>query len=67
MHCTAGVRQVVTGLSELQRTGGQVLITSMCVGSGMSSQLLRSVSYPNLHACLGMGASGLFINERVWD
>jgi len=41
-----GVRQVVTGLSELQRTGGQVLVTSMCIGSGM-------------------GAAGLFVNERV--
>lgn len=41
-----GVRQVVAGLSELQRTGGQVLVTSMCIGSGM-------------------GAAGLFVNERV--
>jgi len=41
-----GVRQVVTGLSELQRTGGKVLVTSMCIGSGM-------------------GAAGLFVNERV--
>jgi len=31
---------VVTGLSELQRTGGQVLVTSMCIGSGESSRLL---------------------------
>ena len=28
------MRQVVTGLSELQRTGGQILVTSMCIGSG---------------------------------
>jgi acetyl-CoA acetyltransferase len=27
-----GVRQVVTGLAELRRTGGKILCTSMCVG-----------------------------------
>ncbi|KAG6813260.1 hypothetical protein H0H92_012674 [Tricholoma furcatifolium] len=32
-----GVRQVVTGLAELQRTGGNLLCTSMCVGSGMGA------------------------------
>jgi acetyl-CoA acyltransferase 1 len=30
-----GTRQVVTGLSECRRTGKQVLLTSMCIGSGM--------------------------------
>jgi acetyl-CoA acyltransferase 1 len=32
----SGVRQVVTGLAELKRRGGegQVLCTSMCVGAG---------------------------------
>ncbi|KAG6022795.1 hypothetical protein E4U41_002165 [Claviceps citrina] len=30
-----GARQVVTGLSELRRTGGKMLLTSMCVGTGM--------------------------------
>ncbi|KIM85276.1 hypothetical protein PILCRDRAFT_96412 [Piloderma croceum F 1598] len=32
-----GVRQVVTGLAELRRTGGKILCTSMCVGSGMGA------------------------------
>ncbi|GLB36187.1 putative thiolase family protein [Lyophyllum shimeji] len=32
-----GVRQVVTGLAELQRTGGKLLCTSMCIGSGMGA------------------------------
>jgi len=35
-----GVRQVVTGLSELHRTRGQVLVTSMCIGSGMGAAAL---------------------------
>ncbi|PCH33582.1 putative 3-ketoacyl-CoA thiolase B [Wolfiporia cocos MD-104 SS10] len=30
-----GVRQVVTGLAELRRRGGNILCTSMCIGSGM--------------------------------
>lgn len=30
-----GARQVVTGLAELKRSGGKVLCTSMCIGSGM--------------------------------
>jgi acetyl-CoA acyltransferase 1 len=29
-----GVRQVVTGLSELAKRGQSVLCTSMCIGSG---------------------------------
>ena len=33
----AGVRQVVTGLAELSRRGGDLLCTSMCVGSGMGA------------------------------
>ncbi|KAF7970592.1 hypothetical protein HWV62_23601 [Athelia sp. TMB] len=32
-----GVRQVVTGLAQLRRTGAKVLLTSMCVGSGMGA------------------------------
>ncbi|KAI0322720.1 3-ketoacyl-CoA thiolase [Amylostereum chailletii] len=32
-----GVRQVVTGLAELRRRNGQILCTSMCVGSGMGA------------------------------
>lgn len=36
-HCTAGVRQVVTGLAELKRRNEQLLCTSMCVGSGMGA------------------------------
>ncbi|KAF8271480.1 3-ketoacyl-CoA thiolase [Lactarius quietus] len=32
-----GVRQVVTGLEELRRRNGQLLCTSMCVGSGMGA------------------------------
>ncbi|KAI0639375.1 thiolase [Trametes polyzona] len=30
-----GTRQVVTGLAELKRRGGDILCTSMCIGSGM--------------------------------
>jgi acetyl-CoA acyltransferase 1 len=30
-----GARQVVTGLSELRRTGKKILLTSMCIGTGM--------------------------------
>ncbi|KAF9453780.1 3-ketoacyl-CoA thiolase [Macrolepiota fuliginosa MF-IS2] len=41
-----GVRQVMTGLEELRRRNEKVLLTSMCVGSGM-------------------GAAGVFVNERV--
>ncbi|KAH9082181.1 Thiolase, N-terminal domain-containing protein [Lactarius deliciosus] len=40
-----GVRQVVTGLEELRRRDGELLCTSMCVGSGL-------------------GAAGIFVNER---
>jgi acetyl-CoA acyltransferase 1 len=34
LGCT-GARQVVTGLSECRRTGGKILLTSMCIGTGM--------------------------------
>ncbi|KAI9445300.1 3-ketoacyl-CoA thiolase [Lactarius indigo] len=40
-----GVRQVVTGLEELRGRNGELLCTSMCVGSGL-------------------GAAGVFVNER---
>lgn len=30
-----GARQVATGLAELKRSGGKILCTSMCIGSGM--------------------------------
>jgi len=32
-----GVRQVVTGLAELCRRGENVLVSSMCIGSGMGA------------------------------
>jgi acetyl-CoA acyltransferase 1 len=32
-----GVRQVVTGLAELGRRGERVLVSSMCIGSGMGA------------------------------
>ncbi|KAF9531955.1 Thiolase, N-terminal domain-containing protein [Crepidotus variabilis] len=32
-----GIRQVATGLEELHRRNGQILCTSMCVGSGMGA------------------------------
>jgi len=32
-----GIRQVITGLAELKRRNGQLLCTSMCVGSGMGA------------------------------
>ncbi|KAN0136126.1 Thiolase, N-terminal domain containing protein [Lactarius tabidus] len=34
---TTGVRQIVTGLNELERRGGKVLVTSMCMGTGMGA------------------------------
>ncbi|BEJ12116.1 hypothetical protein CspHIS471_0205760 [Cutaneotrichosporon sp. HIS471] len=34
--CT-GARQVATGLNAIKRTGGRVLVTSMCIGSGMGA------------------------------
>jgi acetyl-CoA acyltransferase 1 len=37
MKFAAGVRQVVTGLAQLQRTEGKLLCTSMCIGSGMGA------------------------------
>jgi hypothetical protein len=55
----------VTGLSELHRTRGQVLVTSMCIGSGTSSRFLLSLRYLNLRIRPGMGAAALFVNERV--
>jgi len=30
-----GARQIVTGLSECRRTGKKILLTSMCIGTGM--------------------------------
>lgn len=32
-----GTRQIVTGLNELERRRGKVLVTSMCVGTGMGA------------------------------
>ncbi|TFY81576.1 hypothetical protein EWM64_g2436 [Hericium alpestre] len=32
-----GVRQVVTGLTELRRRNADILCTSMCIGSGMGA------------------------------
>ncbi|KIJ46425.1 hypothetical protein M422DRAFT_29275 [Sphaerobolus stellatus SS14] len=32
-----GARQVATGLSELNRRGGKILVTSMCIGLGMGA------------------------------
>lgn len=36
LGCT-GVRQLVTGLNELARRGQKVLVTSMCIGTGMGA------------------------------
>lgn len=36
LGCT-GVRQVATGLHELERRQGKVLVTSMCIGTGMGA------------------------------
>lgn len=33
----AGTRQVVTGLAELKRKDKKLLVTSMCIGSGMGA------------------------------
>ncbi|KAI0068296.1 thiolase [Artomyces pyxidatus] len=35
-YCT-GARQIATGLNELKRRGGKVLVTSMCIGTGMGA------------------------------
>lgn len=36
LGCT-GARQIVTGLNELNRRKGKVLVTSMCIGTGMGA------------------------------
>ncbi|KAF8550519.1 thiolase [Imleria badia] len=36
LGCT-GVRQIATGLNELQRRNGKILVTSMCIGTGMGA------------------------------
>jgi acetyl-CoA acyltransferase 1 len=36
LGCT-GARQIVTGLNELERRKGKVLVTSMCIGTGMGA------------------------------
>ncbi|KAJ7596868.1 Thiolase, N-terminal domain-containing protein [Mycena floridula] len=36
LGCT-GARQIVTGLHELERRGGKVLVTAMCIGTGMGA------------------------------
>ncbi|KLO20766.1 thiolase [Schizopora paradoxa] len=36
LGCT-GARQIATGLNELSRRNGKVLVTSMCIGSGMGA------------------------------
>jgi acetyl-CoA acyltransferase 1 len=33
LGCT-GIRQIVTGLSECRRTNANILLTSMCIGTG---------------------------------
>jgi len=35
LFCSAGARQVATGLNIAKQTGGKVFVTSMCIGSGM--------------------------------
>ena len=32
---TTGVRQIVTGINECRRRSGKLLLTSMCLGTGM--------------------------------
>lgn len=32
-----GTRQIATGLNALERRGGRVLVTSMCIGLGMGA------------------------------
>ncbi|GAA5969861.1 hypothetical protein JCM11641_008065 [Rhodosporidiobolus odoratus] len=36
LGCT-GARQIATGLNEIRRRGGKVLVTSMCIGLGMGA------------------------------
>ncbi|KAF7310771.1 hypothetical protein HMN09_00620100 [Mycena chlorophos] len=36
LGCT-GARQIATGLNELERRGAKVLVTSMCIGTGMGA------------------------------
>jgi len=36
LGCT-GVRQIVTGLNELRRRQEKILVTSMCIGTGMGA------------------------------
>lgn len=34
---TTGARQIATGLNAIKRTGGKILVTSMCIGLGMGA------------------------------
>lgn len=44
LGCT-GARQIATGLHELRRRKGKVLVTSMCIGTGMGSAGLILAEY----------------------
>jgi len=68
-----GARQVATGLHEIRRRGGKILVTSMCIGLGASS-LSPSASCLSLSSALltlvplslvraGMGAAAVFVAE----
>ncbi|KAG9077681.1 hypothetical protein FS749_010403 [Ceratobasidium sp. UAMH 11750] len=37
VNVNGGARQIATGLAELERRGGKVLVTSMCIGLGMGA------------------------------
>jgi hypothetical protein len=58
-----GVRQVVTGLSELRRQEGNILCTSMCIGSGCVCVYYQEHNTERLHN--RMGAAAIFVNERT--
>jgi acetyl-CoA acyltransferase 1 len=42
-----GARQIATGLAELERRGGRILVTSMCIGLGECAVLICIFSHLN--------------------
>ena len=67
LGCT-GARQIATGLHEIRRREGKILVTSMCIGLGasFSSRVPRVASANSVLTSLlatGMGAAAVFVAE----
>jgi len=69
LGCT-GARQIATGLHEIRRRQQKILVTSMCIGLGMSYSRIPRTSFdmateltPSTTSCAGMGAAAVFVAE----